>query len=1151
MKKTDLLDSRVRATAHEAAEDERRRYLELFDLAPDAYLVTDALGLILEANERAGTLFGVEPASLIRKPLVLYVERADRKIFFARLGRLPISGRLENWEIGLRPKKGQPFPAQVDITAIPGPKGGPAGFRWLIRDITEARQRELQAKLATFPELDPEPVLEADGKGRITYLNPAARRIFPGLPKAGARHPWLAGVPEAASKLRQSGQTALTREIKVNRRWYMQTISAIKGEDKIRIYGRDITARRKAEEALRVSEQNLRELVDNANSIIIRWKPTGEIIYFNRFAQKFFGYAENEILGRSVGILVPETDSAGLDLSRLADHIVANPELHASNENENVLRDGRRVWVQWTNRALTDKAGKLREILAIGNDITAIKLAEEGLREARDYLDSLFDYANAPIIVWDPRLRITRFNHAFEDMTGLKADEVLGRDIGLLFPEDRKEESLRLIGRTILEGERWEVVEIPILRTDGTARTVLWNSASILGPDGERVVAAIAQGQDITERKRVEEDLLAYQIGLEKKVAERTAELARSSALLERVFASVDLSIAYLDKGFDFIRVNRAFADAFGGNPGSYTGKNLFALYPDSAREAIFRKVLETGVPHIELESPFIPPRVSGRKASYWDWSLQRVAAGEETEGVILSLVDVTQRISAEEERRRLSTAVEQSSEAIAITDQADRIVYVNKTFEALHGIARPETLGRKYGEIVRLDIEAESFRQGIRDALATGEVWKGRLTRTLRGVPESKLDLTISPVRDASGQIVNYAILERDMTNEHRLEVSVRHLQKMDALGTLAGGIAHDFNNILVPILINAELAAFDAEKDSPASQYLNLILEAANRGREMVKQIIAFSRQSEQKRDLVDIVPVVREAVKFLQSSIPKSIKILERIDAEAGRVRADPTQIHQVLMNLGSNAAHAMRADGGRLDVSLCEALVGPEAAARHLDLKPGPYVKLSVEDTGTGIPADILDRIFDPFFSTKRRGEGTGMGLPVALGIVKSHGGTIKVSSTPGRGSRFEVYLPEEKGGRLAERSAAGPPPTGKGRVLFVDDEDILVRTVPPMLERLGYTVSAATGPLEALALFRDRPGDFDLVITDQTMPGMTGEVLAMEMLGVRPDIPIILSTGYSEAVREESIRAAGIRGFIMKPFSTGEIAEKIRGVLAGS
>jgi len=1151
MKKTDLLDSRVRATAHEAAEDERRRYLELFELAPDAYLVTDALGLILEANERAGTLFGVEPASLIRKPLVLYVERADRKIFFARLGRLPISGRLENWEIGLRPKKGQPFPAQVDITAIPGPKGGPAGFRWLIRDITEARQRELQAKLATFPELDPEPVLEADGKGRITYLNPAARRIFPGLPKAGARHPWLAGVPEAASKLRQSGQTALTREIKVNRRWYMQTISAIKGEDKIRIYGRDITARRKAEEALRVSEQNLRELVDNANSIIIRWKPTGEIIYFNRFAQKFFGYAENEILGRSVGILVPETDSAGLDLSRLADHIVANPELHASNENENVLRDGRRVWVQWTNRALTDKAGKLREILAIGNDITAIKLAEEGLREARDYLDSLFDYANAPIIVWDPRLRITRFNHAFEDMTGLKADEVLGRDIGLLFPEDRKEESLRLIGRTILEGERWEVVEIPILRTDGTARTVLWNSASILGPDGERVVAAIAQGQDITERKRVEEDLLAYQIGLEKKVAERTAELARSSALLERVFASVDLSIAYLDKGFDFIRVNRAFADAFGGNPGSYTGKNLFALYPDSAREAIFRKVLETGVPHIELESPFIPPRVSGRKASYWDWSLQRVAAGEETEGVILSLVDVTQRISAEEERRRLSTAVEQSSEAIAITDQADRIVYVNKTFEALHGIARPETLGRKYGEIVRLDIEAESFRQGIRDALATGEVWKGRLTRTLRGVPESKLDLTISPVRDASGQIVNYAILERDMTNEHRLEVSVRHLQKMDALGTLAGGIAHDFNNILVPILINAELAAFDAEKDSPASQYLNLILEAANRGREMVKQIIAFSRQSEQKRDLVDIVPVVREAVKFLQSSIPRSIKILERIDAEAGRVRADPTQIHQVLMNLGSNAAHAMRADGGRLDVSLCEALVGPEAAARHLDLKPGPYVKLSVEDTGTGIPADILDRIFDPFFSTKRRGEGTGMGLPVALGIVKSHGGTIKVSSTPGRGSRFEVYLPEEKGGRLAERSAAGPPPTGKGRVLFVDDEDILVRTVPPMLERLGYTVSAATGPLEALALFRDRPGDFDLVITDQTMPGMTGEVLAMEMLGVRPDIPIILSTGYSEAVREGSIRAAGIRGFIMKPFSTGEIAEKIRGVLAGS
>jgi PAS domain S-box-containing protein len=1016
---------------------------------------------------------------------------------------------------------------------------------------TKAKKQEQLAWLATFPELNPEPVIGADETGHVYYLNRAARRIFPGLPIRGTGHPWLAGIGAAAKRLRKSKRRFVTREIQVNDRWFLQTIWSATGEKRLRIYGRDITEHRMAEEALRASEQTYRELVDNANSIIIRWKPSGEITYLNRFALSFFGYSEDEIIGRSVDVLVPENDSSGLDLSRLVEHIVANPEFYASYENENVLRDGQRVWVQWTNRALADESGNLREILAIGNDITARKLAEEGLRQARDYLDNLFNYANAPIIVWDPRFRITRFNHAFEILTGLKADEVLGRDIGLLFPEDRKEESLRLIGRTITEGERWEVVEITILHRNGSVRTVLWNSANILGPDGRSIIAAIAQGQDITERKLAEDKLLVYQLELEEMVRARTAELARSSALLERVFASVDLSIAYMDRNFNFIRVNRAFADAFGGQPESYTGKNFFALYPDAAREALFRKVLETGVPHVEFESPFGPPRVAGGPVSYWDWSLQRVAAGEEAEGVILGLVDVTLRVKAEEERRRLSTAVEQSSEAIVITDTKDHILYVNRTFQALHGIKRPAAVGRTYGEIIRFDHEEDAFRQGIREALAKGEVWKGRLTRTVRGMAESKLDVTISPVRDTSGKVVNYAILERDVTHEHKLEASVRHLQKMDALGTLAGGIAHDFNNILVPIFINAEMAASDAEQDSPASRYLNLILEAANRGRELVKQIISFSRQAEQKRDLVDIVPVVKEAVKFLQASIPKSVTIREHIGVASGMVRADPTQIHQVLMNLGSNAAYAMRKNGGWLDVGLSEVAVGPEMAAQNLYLKPGPYLKLTVEDTGIGMTREVEERIFDPFFTTKRRGEGTGMGLPVALGIVKSHGGAITVLTAPGRGTTFDVYFPGATGTADVARPQTGPASQGKGRVLFVDDEDILIRTVPGMLERLGFSVRAVADPLEALEIFRASPKDFDLVITDEIMPGLTGERLAKEMLRIRPELPVILCTGFSEAAQEEAIRAAGIREFIMKPFSTGEIAEKIQAALKGA
>ena len=1007
------------------------------------------------------------------------------------------------------------------------------------------------ARLASFPEFNPEPIIETDASGRVLYLNRTARRLFKGIAVAGREHPWLADIKDDVSRLRRSARKAVTREIQIDGRWYLRTTWSIPSDPHLRIYGRDITERKAVEEALQKSEQRYRDLVDNANSIILRWKPTGEITYFNRFAQRFFGYSEKEILGRSAMILVPERDSAGTDLSGLIKQILENPSAFTSFENENVLRDGRRVWVQWSNRVLVDDSGTVQEVLAIGDDVTARRQVEESLREARDYLNNLFDYANAPIIVWDAAFRITRFNHAFEELTGRRAADVIGREIGLLFPDDRREESLRQIARTISEGERWEVVEIPILHRDGAVRTVLWNSASIFDPTGTTIVATIAQGQDITERKRAEAELREYQAELERRVRDRTAELARSNELLERMFASVDLAIAYLDEGFKFIRVNRAFADAFGGKPESYPGRGYFGLFPEEDKEAAFGRVRDTGLPHVEFESPFAHAGGSLGAPSFWDWSLQPVTPGRATEGFVLSLVDVSQRVRAEEERQRLSTAVGQSSEGIVIIDPGDHIIYANRTFQELHGLSLADILSRKYGDILGFENEDESFRQGIREAMTRGEVWKGRLTRAARDRADRKLDVTISPVRDAAGQIVNFAILERDMTHEHRLETYVRQLQKIEALGTLAGGIAHDFNNILVPIFINAELAAFELEKDSGTSRYLDLILEAANRGRELVKQIISFSRPMEQKRTVVDIVPVVRESVKFLQSSIPKSVTVRERIDAAAGLVQADPTQIHQVLMNLGSNAAYAMRERGGLMDIGLSEVVLGPEAEVRNPGLRPGSYVKLTVEDSGTGMTLEVQERIFDPFFTTKRPGEGSGMGLPVVLGIVKGHGGAISVSSEPGRGTIFEVYLPAAWGTARETGSDIPSVLPGKGRVLFVDDEDMLVRTVPAMLERLGYEVTAMGDPVEALALFREHPADFNLVITDQTMPAMTGEKLAREMLAIRPGIPIILCTGFSESVREDRIRALGIREFIMKPFSTGEISEKIQSALKKS
>jgi PAS domain S-box-containing protein len=773
-------------------------------------------------------------------------------------------------------------------------------------------------------------------------------------------------------------------------------------------------------------------------------------------------------------------------------------------------------------------------------------LAEEALRESEQRYRSLFrgmteGFALHEIICGADGVpvdyRFLDINPAFERLTGLKRDEVLGRTMKEVLPGEDPS-WIKAYGAVALTG----------------AAAHFENFSPVLGKTYEVYCYRPSPGRfavlfmDVTERRRIEEEVEKYRTELEEKVKTRTLELAQTTELLERVFASVDLSIAYLDKELHFVRVNRAFAGTFGGEPDSYIGQNLLTLFPDPGLAALFKRVVEAGEPYVEFEGHFSPSGGQGPGLSYWDWSLQPVAVGGVTSGIVLSLVNVTQRVKAEEEARRLVTAVDQSSEAIAITNLENLLVYVNQTFEALHGLSRAEVLGRKYGDLLRFQSEEEAFRQGVREAMARGEVWKGRLTRPIGGQSERKLDITISPVRDPSGQIVNYAILERDMTRELRLEASVRQLQKMDALGTLAGGIAHDFNNILVPIILNTEMALFDAPKDSPLHRYLSLVLEATKRGRDLVGQIIAFSRQKEQKRETLDVALVMREALKLLRSTLPTSIDIHESILTDRGFIRGDSGQIHQVLMNLGNNAAYAMREGGGELDIGLTEVEVDPETAAQYTNLKPGPHLKLTVRDTGMGMTPEVLEKAFDPFFTTKKPGEGAGMGLSVVLGIVKRHGGAITASSEPGKGTAVFVFLPRTAALAGASAGKERSIPKGKGRILFIDDEEVQARTIPPMLERLGYTVTAKIDAQEALSLFRERPEDFDLVMTDQTMPRMSGLQLAAEMLRIRPGVSVLLCTGFSEIVHEEEARAHGLAGFVLKPFSIGEIAEKIHSIL---
>jgi signal transduction histidine kinase/ActR/RegA family two-component response regulator len=390
---------------------------------------------------------------------------------------------------------------------------------------------------------------------------------------------------------------------------------------------------------------------------------------------------------------------------------------------------------------------------------------------------------------------------------------------------------------------------------------------------------------------------------------------------------------------------------------------------------------------------------------------------------------------------------------------------------------------------------------------------------------------------------------LQAEMVERQRLAEELRQVQKMEAVGRLARGVAHDFNNILVAILGYTELALQSTPTSSPAWHQLQEVLRAGQRAKALVQQILTFSRRTEQARTPVQLPPLIEEALALLRASLPSTIDIRQHIDPEVGSVLADPTQLHQVIMNLCANAEYAMRQTGGVLEIRLEAVEVDTALAAQHPTLHLGPHVRLTVRDTGQGMPPDVMERIYDPFFTTKAVGEGTGIGLSVVHGIVANHGGTITVESQVGHGTTFMIYLPHIASDGADEVQTAEPLPYGQGRLLLVDDEPALVRLGHAVLTQLGYDVAAYTSSIEALAAFQAAPHHFDLVITDYTMPQMTGDALTRALRGLRPDIPIILETGFSHTMDAEQAAALGIDAFLLKPWTVLELARTVAQVLA--
>lgn len=505
---------------------------------------------------------------------------------------------------------------------------------------------------------------------------------------------------------------------------------------------------------------------------------------------------------------------------------------------------------------------------------------------------------------------------------------------------------------------------------------------------------------------------------------------------------------------------------------------------------------------------------------------------------------DVTNRVHAEQDRMLLATAVEQAVEAIVVTDAHGRVEYVNSAFETLTGYTRAEVLGRSPQILYGGETHRDAYEQ-IWASINRGEIWNGRFQNQKKDGTAYEEDTTVSPVFDENHQLTNFVILKRDVTAQVNLERALRTAQRMEAMGTLAGGIAHDFNNSLALILGRCELGLNALPKDHPAALQFESIYKAGRRAAGIVKQILVFCRQAEQEKRPLIIGLVVKEAVELLRTALPKNIEIQVDIDKTGGRALSDPSQIHQVVMNLCTNAFHAMGDRGGVLGISLKEVDIDSHRYGDAGELHPGPYIVLTVSDTGAGMDRTTVNRIFDPFFTTKEPDQGTGLGLATVHGIVTGSGGAIQVKSALGEGTTFTVYFPQCTEKEVPDQRVALDRLAGTERILVVDDDADFGEMYKALLAQHGYQVTAFTRGTDALEYFEKDPAAFDVVVTDHIMPGMSGLELAKKLLEIRPDLPILLSTGLGRQNSQSMVSEAGIRERLFKPTPLSELIAAIR------
>ncbi|MCF8036716.1 MAG: PAS domain S-box protein [Desulfobacteraceae bacterium] len=905
----------------------------------------------------------------------------------------------------------------------------------------------------------------------------------------------------------------------------------------------DITERKGTKKGLRESEETYRLLVEASNDIVWTFDLSSmTFTYCSKSVETILGSSQEEVNGSKLDdIFPPETKKKAI----AAFDQVFKGESNSDQvfiEAEHRHKDGSLVSMEINAMMHRDNLGQPVLFTGVSRDITERKRAEEALRRSENYYRAIFETSGTAMFIIEADTTIPLVNSNFEKLSGYLKQEVEGKKSWTEFihPDDvewmKENHCLRRQNPDAAPRQ----YEFRFITRHEEERNLLLAVDMIPGTS-----RSIASCIDITEQKQAEEALKEQSRTLNERNKELSCLYGISRLVESKGNSLDDILQGTVDLLPDSWQYPEAACARIKFEDRVYVTGNFRETSWRQAQDIISEKEVFGCVEIFYLEEK--PPAHEG---PFMKEERELIDAVAERLGNIIGHVRAQARLRRSEQKFR--DIFNGSNDAVFIHGISGQFLEVNQLACSRLGYSREELL-----LMTTMDIDDDEYAgsgpQRIQDIDQKGSLVFESVHRCKDG---STIPVEISSRKihyEGTNCILSIArdITERKKAKQEKekLQSQLRQSQKMEAIGTLAGGVAHDFNNILSSVLGYTELSMEEVEKDSLVHQNLSQVLTAGNRAKDLVKQILRLSRREEQEFVPTPIVPLVKEALKMLRSTFPATIDIQENILTEQAIVHADPTQLHQAIINIATNARDAMSDGSGVLEVCLEPVSFDQTIRKKSPDIMPGDYICIAISDTGCGISDQYLNKIFEPYFTTKEKGTGTGLGLSMVHGIVKSHKGHISAHSEPGKGTAFYIYLPlAEQSRPVSPARKEEPLPTGTEKILLVDDEQPIVEMQQRMLERLGYEVTPRTSSIEALEAFRANPDKFDVLITDMTMPNMTGDRLAIEVKQIRPDVPVILCTGFSEKIDDQKKGELRIEGLMLKPVSRTELAETVRKIL---